>query len=115
MAMKTTVYAFVLEAKKSLFGKETTDQDLDKIRQEVRAPGADVQVIPPGEWKAPKVRSTSEQDLGGKMLEILSRVQDWFFIHAYHDGIDKTLTKGVIIRPKDGKKAYFAFKVEKEA
>ena len=114
MAKKTIIYAFVLEIKKSFLGKLASDQDLDKIRQEVGAPDAEVKVIASAEWKPPKISSTSDQALNGKMMDFLFRVQDWFIIYAPHEGMTDTLTGGTIIRPKDGKKAFFAFKVEKD-
>lgn len=111
MPNETVVYAFVLSVKKRIKGELASEQDLEKIRSDVGAPGATVKVIPPGDWNPPRVSDTSDKVLSGKMLEILTRVQDWFFVHAYHPDMTETITNGTVIRPKDGKKAFLAFKV----
>lgn len=111
MSSNTTIYAFVLSAKKNLRKELASELDLEKIRSDVNAPGANVRVIPPKDWNPPRISDTSDKALSGNMVEILSRVQDWFFIHAYHPGMTETITSGIVIRPKDGKKAFFAFKV----
>jgi len=114
MAKKTIVYAFVLEAKRQLFGELASEQDINKIRSDTNAQGAEVRVIPPKEWKPPKISSTSDKALGSKMVDILFRAQDWFFINAYHEGMSDTLAGGIIIRPKDGKKVFLAVKVDRD-
>lgn len=110
MPENETIYAFILTSGFQLKAPSASDQDLEKIRSEHNTPGADVQVILPKNWDPPKMASLDEQKLGANMMEILSRVQDWFFIHAYHSGMTDTISGGVIVRPKDGKKVFFTFK-----
>ena len=105
MQRKSTVFAFVLELKKTLFRKHTSDQDLDAIRIVSDAPNANLHVIYPGEWKPPKVNSFSAEELKGKNQEFTLQVLIWFANHMIFLN-PAALDRKTVLLSKDSNRAF---------